>query len=74
MIFYVRIFYNFFMSFCSALTLSVPIPDEERKLTYIFVFALLCGASKGFMKVFKPFLKPFEEPQRSFKIEIKVNF
>ena len=29
------------------LTLSVPIPDEERKLTSIFIFTPLCGASKG---------------------------
>ena len=32
------------------LILPVPIPDEERKLTYIFIFTLLCGAPKGFMK------------------------
>ena len=38
---------------CSALilTLPVPIPNEERKLTEFFIFALLCGASKGF-KIF----------------------
>ena len=33
------------------LTFPVPIPNEERKLTEIFIFALLCGASKGF-KIF----------------------
>ena len=43
----------------------------------IFIFTLLCGASKGFMKAFeafiKPFeafeafIKPFEAPQRSMK-------
>ena len=33
----------------------------------MFIFTLLCGASKGFMKTF---IKPFEVPQRSAKIEI----
>ena len=42
------------------LTLSAPIPDEEKKLTEIFIFTLLCGASKGFMKTLKAFIKPFE--------------
>ena len=32
-------------------------------------FALLCGASKGFMNAFKAFIKPFEAPQ-SVKIKI----
>ena len=32
------------------LTLSLPMMNEERSLTYIFIFTLLCGASKGFMK------------------------
>ena len=35
------------------LTLSAPIPDEEKKLSEIFIFTLLCGASKGFMKAVK---------------------
>ena len=52
------------------LTLPVPIPDEEKKLTYIFIFPLLCGASKGFAKAFKAFIKPFETPKRSVKIKI----
>ena len=26
---------------------------------------LLCSSSKGFMKAFKAFIKPFEEPQRN---------
>ena len=30
--------------------LAGPILDEERKLTLIFIFTLLSGASKGFMK------------------------
>ena len=37
----------------SELTFSVQILDEEGKLSQIFIFTLLCGASKGFMKAFK---------------------
>ena len=33
-------------------------------------FTLLCGASKGFIKAFEAFIKPFETPQRSVKIKI----
>ena len=51
------------------LTLPVPITDEEKKLTEIFIFALLCGVSNGFVKAFKAFIKPSEAPQR--KAEIK---
>ena len=40
------------------LTLPASILDEEKKLTKIFIFTLLCGASKGFMKAFTAFLKP----------------
>ena len=29
---------------------SRPVPDEERKLTEIFIFTLLCGPSKGVRK------------------------
>ena len=36
----------------------------------MFIFALPCGASKGFMKALKAFIKPFEVTQRS--VEIKV--
>ena len=56
------------------LNLSVQILDEEKKLTSIFIFLLLCGALKGFMKALKAFIKPFEAPQRSVKIKIEVNF
>ena len=38
--------------FKNILTLPVPIPAEEKKLSEIFIFTLLCGASKGFMKAF----------------------
>ena len=51
------------------LTFLVPILDEEIKLSKMFIFTLLCGASKGFMD-FKAFIKPFETPQRSVKIKI----
>ena len=30
-------------------------PDEEKILTLIFIFTLLCGASKGFRKVYSTF-------------------
>ena len=59
------------------LTLAIQILDEERKLTYIFIFTHLfqaskgymkaCGASKGFMKAF---IKPFDAPQESEKIKM----
>ena len=52
------------------LTLPAPISDEEKKLTQIFIFALPCGASKGFMKTFKASIKPFEAPERNVKIQV----
>ena len=36
----------------------------------MFIFTFLCGSSKGFMKAFKAFIKPFETPQRNVKINI----
>ena len=51
-----------------------PIPDKKKKLTQVFIFALLFGASKGFMKAFKALIKPFEAPQRSVNIKSQVNF
>ena len=56
--------------FYKALTLPVPIPGDEKKLSQMFIFTLLCGASKAFMKALKGFIKPFEAPQRSAKIKI----
>ena len=53
------------------LFIPVPIPDEEKKLTWVFIFTLLCGVSKGLLKAFK---EPFEAPKRSVKIKIKVTF
>ena len=55
-------------------TLPFLISDEGRKLTHIFIFTLLCGASKGFMKALKAFIKLFEAPQRRMKTNIQVNF
>ena len=49
---------------------SRQIPDKEKKLTQIFIFTLLCGATKDFMKALKAFIKPFEVSQRSVKIKI----
>ena len=56
------------------LTLNGPIPDKVKKLSQIFIFTLLCGASKGFMKAFKAFIKPFDTPQRSVKIKLTLIF
>ena len=44
--------------------LSILILDEEWTLTYIFIFALLWGASKGFMKAWQ------KTPQKNVKIKI----
>ena len=63
---------NFFriLSIYIGLTLPVPIPDEKKKLSQIFIFTFLCGTSKGFMKTLKAFIKPFAATQRSVKIKI----
>ena len=62
------------LPFITVLTLPVPILDQDRKLIYFFIFTLLCGASKSFMKALKALIKPFEVPQRSVKIELKLIF
>ena len=36
----------------ATLILPVPIPDEEKKLSYIFIFTLLCSDLKGLHKNF----------------------
>ena len=59
-------------SFCPSC--PVPIPDEEKKWTWIFFFKPLCCVSNGFMKALKAFIKPFEAPQRSVKIKTSANF
>ena len=44
------------------------------KINLMFIFTLVCDASKSsskrFMKACKAFIKPFEAPQRSVKIKI----
>ena len=52
-----RCFSNFKVS--NLLTFPILIPEKERKLTSIFIFTLLCGASKGFTKAFKGLHKTF---------------
>ena len=37
-----------------------PILDEEEKLSWIFIFALFCGVSKGFMKALKALKKKLQ--------------
>ena len=44
-------------------TLSEKVSGEEKKLTKIFIFMPVGGASKGFMKALKAFIKPFKAPQ-----------
>ena len=44
-------------------------PGRREKIKLMFIFILLCGASKGFMKALKVFIKPFEAPRRSMKIK-----
>ena len=66
------IIYSYFIvedHYSYSLTLHVPIPDGEKKLTEVFIFTLPDGASNGFMKTLKAFIKPFEAPQRSVKIK-----
>ena len=44
------------------------------KINLIFIFTLLCVASKGFMKTLKAFIKRFETQQGSVKVKIKLIF
>ena len=46
-----------------------PGQDPGRRKKINFFFTLFCGASKGFMKVLKAFIKSFEAPQRSVKMK-----
>ena len=45
-------------------------PGQRKKFIWIFIFTLLCGTAKGFMKALKAFVKPFAVPEKSVKIEI----
>ena len=60
--------------FSPDLILPVPIPDEYKIFSSIFILTLLCGASKGFMMALKAFIKPFEVRQRSAEIKSLYNF
>ena len=40
----------------------------------MFIFTLLYGAWKGFMKAFKASIKPFDAPQTNVKIKFKLIF
>ena len=54
-------------------TVNVPCISESRTEIQIklnFIFTLLCGTLKSFMKAFKAFIKPFKAPQRGVKIKI----
>ena len=47
-------------------------PRWREKINLFFIFTLLCGVWKVFMKAFKAFAKPFEASQRSVKIKFKL--
>ena len=51
-------------------TFKRPNPGQKEKINWNFIFTLLCGAAKGFMKALKAFIKPFEALQRGLKIKI----
>ena len=53
---------------------SRPDPKRREKINLRFCFPLLCGASKGFMKALKAFIKPFQAPQRGMKKNFKLIF
>ena len=72
------------MWFCLIL-LALCISKSCIKIKIHFLFSLLCGASKSFMKAFmafinpfdapeKAFIKPFEAPKKIVKVKSKVNF
>ena len=48
------------------LTLAIPILDEERKLTYIFIFTHLFQASKGYMKALWSLKRFYEGLHKTF--------
>ena len=50
--------------------LTLPVSCILESCSKIKINVNLCRASKGFMKAFKPFIKPFEATQRSVKIKI----
>ena len=46
---------------------SPPDPRWRENINLIFIFALLCGASKS-LKALKAFTKPYEVPKKSVNI------
>ena len=48
--------------------------DEEKIINLNFIFILIFGALKGFIKALKALIKPFKAPQRSMEIKTSVNF
>ena len=46
-----------------------PDPGRREKINLNFYFTIACGDTKGFVKAFKAFKKPFETPQRNVKIK-----
>ena len=55
------------------LTLTLPVPCISGsciEITIKILFLNSCCTSKGFMKAFKVFMKPFGAPQRSVKIKV----
>ena len=53
---------------------NLPAPRILESCFKILIFTLLYGDSKGLMKAFQAFTKPFEAPKRSLIIKIKVIF
>ena len=62
--------YNLKYGFLPGATSDFQLPLEGIGGKNNQYFALLRGASKGFMKALKAFIKPFEVPQRSVKVKI----
>ena len=53
---------------------SHPNPGRREKINLNFYFHTSLWCTKGFINPLKAFIKSFEAPQRSVKIEIYVNF
>ena len=48
------------------LTVPILVPDDERKLAWIFIFTLRYGASKGIHKIFCNTTKKWEKKKISY--------
>ena len=53
---------------------SNPDPGLKEKVNFNFYFQTFVVPQKGFMKVVRTFIEPFEVPQRSVKKKIKLSF